>query len=77
MEDEQIEAIKQYFEPLSIYVKSRSLVSDLIMCYSKNAQRKWMKFRRSCEQKCGILKRCANNFSQRKKIQVTWNIGIG
>ena len=46
-------------------VKRRSLVPDLVTCYSRDAQREWMKLKRSREQKREILKRCANDFSQR------------
>ena len=56
---------------VELVVKRRSLVPDLVTSYSRDAQREWMKLRRSREQKCGILKRCANDFSQRKRIQVT------
>ena len=60
-------------------VKGRSLIPDLVMCYSRDAQHDWIECLRlrSCEQKCGILKGCVNDFSQRKKIKVTWNVGIG
>ena len=60
-------------------VKGRLLVPDLVTCYSRDAQCDWIKCLRlrSREQKCGILKGCANDFSQRRKIQVTWNVGIG
>ena len=53
--------------------KGRSLISDLVTCYFKNAQREWMKLscRRSRGQKYRILKRCANDFSQRRRIKVT------
>ena len=58
-------------------IKRRLLVPDLVMCYSRNAQHEWMKLKKSRKQKCGILKRCANDFSQKKRIQIIWNIGIG
>ena len=49
-------------------VKERLFVPNLVTCYSeRDAQREWIKlsYRRSREQKCKFLKRCANDFSQR------------
>ena len=39
-----------------LVVKKRSLVPNLIMCYSRDAQRDWIEYLRSREQKCEFLK---------------------
>ena len=70
----QIMVIEEHKFKKKIYVKGRSLlVPDLVKCYSKDTQREWMElsYRRSRGQKYGILKRCINNFSQKRRIQVT------
>ena len=63
---------KKLNDSFGLYVvKGRSLVLDLVTCYFRDAQREWIKLRKSREQKCRILKRCGNDFSQKRKIQVT------
>ena len=45
-------------------IKERSFVPNLVTCYSKDAQREWIKLKKSRKQKCKFLKKCANDFSQ-------------
>ena len=53
-------------------MKKRSFVPDLVIYYLKDAQCDWIEYfrLRLCEQKYRILKKYANNFSWRRKIQV-------
>ena len=37
-------------------IKKRSLVPNLVTCYSKDVQRDWIEYLKSCKQMCKFLK---------------------